>query len=538
MFELFIGGAAILVLFILFLISRYKRCPSDKILVVYGKTSGGASAKCYAGGAAFVLPIIQDYRYLDLTPLSIDVNLKDALSKQNIRVNVPSQFTVGIGESETLMLAAANRLLSLDRDQVARLSQDIIMGQMRLVIANMDIEELNTDRDKFVSSVYANVGEELHKVGLRLINVNVTDIQDESGYIAALGQEAAARAINEAEVKVAQEKRTGSIGRAEAVQEQRTKVAALTAQAEIGEAQAQQDQRIKVAALTAQAEIGEAEAVQEQRVRVADANSRAEIGEAKFRAEAQEGKNEAAIKVAASDAARDVALAEANRQAEAARKVAIARAQEESYKAQEAAELARAKKEKAEKEAEQVVQADIEKQKAIIAAQAEAERRREIARGEADAALAKYQADAKGLEEVLSKQAEGFQRLVEAAGGDPQAAINYLMLDKLEGLTKIQTEAIKDVEIDKVVVYDNGNGQGVGNFVQGLYGMMPQLNDFLSQSGMQLPAGLVKQENGSRNGNGKAVAAPKKTNGKAAQPVEEAQVVTNGSSSTNGKQAS
>lgn len=475
-------------------VSRYKRCPSDKILVVYGKTGGGASAKCYAGGAAFVWPVIQDYKFLDLTPLSIDVNLKDALSKQNIRVNVPSQFTVGIGEDENLMLAAANRLLSLTREQVARLSQDIIMGQMRLVIANMDIEELNTDRDKFVSSVYSNVGEELHKVGLRLINVNVTDIQDESGYIAALGQEAAARAINEAEVKVAQEKRTGSIGRAEAQQEQRTKVAALTAQAEIGEAEAAQQQRIKIADANARAMVGEAEAAQDQRIKVADANSRAEIGESKFNAEAQEGKNEAAIKIAESNAARDVALAEANRRAEAARKVAIAKAQEESYKAQEAAEKARALKEKAEKEAEQVVQADIERQKAVIAAQAEAESTREIAKGDADAALAKYKAEAQGMEELLKKQAEGFQKLVQAAGGDAQSAINYLMLDKLEALTKIQVAAIKDVEIDKVIVYDNGNGQGVGNFVSGLYGMVPQLNDFLSQSGMSLPNGLVKQE--------------------------------------------
>ncbi len=494
MLELIGGVVLLVVLFVFFLVSRYKRCPSDKILVVYGKTGGGASAKCYAGGAAFVWPVIQDYKFLDLTPLSIDVNLKDALSKQNIRVNVPSQFTVGIGEDESLMLAAANRLLSLTREQVARLSQDIIMGQMRLVIANMDIEELNTDRDKFVSSVYSNVGEELHKVGLRLINVNVTDIQDESGYIAALGQEAAARAINEAEVKVAQEKRTGSIGRAEAQQEQRTKVAALTAQAEIGEAEAAQEQRIKIADANARAMVGEAEATQAQRIKVADANSRAEIGESKFNAEAQEGKNEAAIKIAESNAARDVALAEANRRAEAARKVAIAKAQEESYKAQEAAEKARALKEKAEKEAEQVVQADIERQKAVIAAQAEAESRREIAKGEADAALAKYQAEAQGMEELLKKQAEGFQKLVSAAGGDAQSAINYLMLDKLEALTKIQVDAIKDIEIDKVIVYDNGNGQGVGNFVSGLYGMVPQLNDFLSQSGMSLPSGLVQQE--------------------------------------------
>lgn len=501
-----IGGLVLLFILLFFwAISRYKRCPSDKILVVYGKTGGGASAKCYAGGAAFVWPVIQDYKFLDLTPLSIDVNLKDALSKQNIRVNVPSQFTVGIGEDENLMLAAANRLLSLNRDQVARLSQDIIMGQMRLVIANMDIEELNTDRDKFVSSVYSNVGEELHKIGLRLINVNVTDIQDESGYIAALGQEAAARAINEAEVKVAQEKRTGSIGRAEAQQEQRTKVAALVAQAEIGEAEAAQQQRIKIADANARAMVGEAEATQDQRIKVADANSRAEIGESKFNAEAQEGKNEAAIKIAESNAARDVALAEANRRADAARKVSQAKAEEEAYKAQEAAERARALKEKAEKEAEQVVQADIERQMAVISAQAQAESRREIARGEADATLARYQAEAKGMEELLKKQAEGFEQLVRAAGGNAQSAINYLMLDKLEGLTKIQVDAIKDIEIDKVIVYDNGSGQGVGNFVQGLYGMVPQLNDFLSQSGMQLPEGLVKQAEAAKTSDGTTV---------------------------------
>jgi flotillin len=439
----------LLFILVLWLVSRYKRCPSDKILVVYGRTGSDASATCYAGGGTFVWPVIQDYQYLDLTPLSIDVNLQDALSKQNIRVSVPAQFTVGISNKPHLMLAAAERLLALDRSSISNLSHDIIMGQMRLVIANMDIEELNIDRDKFVESVYRNVGEELHKIGLELINVNVTDIQDESGYIKALGQEAAAKAINDAKIKVANELRTGSIG----------------------EAEAQQDQRSKVA----------------------DANSRAEIGEANADAKATEGKNKSAIAIANSNAERDIELAEANRRAIAARKVAEANALKEAYAAEKSAEEARGLMEKARREAEEVVQADIQKQKAIIAAQAEAERRREIARGEADAVLLKYQAEAQGMEELLRKQADGFQKLVTAAGGNPESAINYLMLDKLAELTRIQTDAIKDVDIEKVVVYDGGSGQGVGNFVQGLYGMVPQLNDFLKQSGMRLPDGLVRQ---------------------------------------------
>jgi flotillin len=443
-------------LLLLFFISRYKRCPSDKILVVYGKTSGEQSAKCYAGGATFVYPIIQDYKYLDLTPLSIDVNLQDALSKQNIRVSVPAQFTVGISNKPDLMIAAAERLLGQQRPEIASLAHDIIMGQMRLVIANMDIEELNTDRDKFVESVYRNVGDELHKIGLELINVNVTDIQDESGYIVALGKEAAAKAINDAKVKVAKEVRIGSIG----------------------EAQENRDQRIKVS----------------------EANSLAEIGEADAAASATEGKNTAQIKIANSDAARDIEMAEAQRKATAATKVAAARALEEAYRAEQEAELARKELELAKRQADEVVIADIEKQKAVIAAQAEAEKLREIAKGQADAVLSKLLAEAKGTEELLTKQAEGFRKLVSAAGGDPKSAVGYLMIDKLTELATIQTGAIKDLEIDKVVVYDNGSGQGVGNFVQGLYSMMPHLSDFLKQSGMDLPDSLVKKDTYVANG--------------------------------------
>ena len=495
-------GLFFILLLILFFISRYKRCPSDKILVVYGKTGGEQSAKCYAGGAAWVVPVFQDYRYLDLTPISIDVNLQDALSKQNIRVSVPAQFTVGVSNKPHLMIAAAERLLGLEQPNIRSLAHDIIMGQMRLVIANMDIEELNTDRDKFVDSVYTNVGNELHKIGLELINVNVTDIQDESGYIQALGKEAAAKAINDAKVKVSNEERIGAIGQAEAQQEQRIKVADANSRAEVGEAEAIQKQRIKVADANSLADIGEAEAAQRQRVSVADANSKAEIGEADARAIATEGKNTASIKIANSNALKDIEVAEAERKATAAKKVAAAKALEEAYSAEKLKEDARAQMELARRKADEVVEADIEKEKAVIAAQAEAEKQREIARGEADAILAKYLAQAKGQEELLTKQAEGFRKLVDAANGDPQSAIGYLMIDKLTELAEIQTGAIKDLDIDKVVVYDNGSGQGVSNFVQGLYGMMPQLNDFLQQSGMSLPEALVKKEKEENHDNG------------------------------------
>ncbi|MBR9919520.1 MAG: flotillin family protein [Bacteroidetes bacterium] len=504
-------------LLILFFISRYKRCPSDKILVVYGRTGTDQSAKCYAGGAAFIWPVIQDYEYLDLKPIPIDVNLQDALSKQNIRVSVPAQFTVGISNKPELMIAAAERLLGLQRNDISSLAHDIIMGQMRLVIANMDIEELNVDRDKFVESVYGHVGEELHKIGLELINVNVTDIHDESSYIKALGQEAAAKAINDAKVKVAMEERSGSIGQAEAKQEQRTKVAQANSRAEIGEAEA------SAAAIEGKnlSEITVAESNAKRDVQMTEADAQAEIGKAEANAAATTGKNLSQIKVAESDAERDIRIAESRRRSIAAQKVAQAKAMQEAYMAEKETELARAEVESAKRKADEVVKASIEKEKAVIAAQAEAERNREIAKGDADAILSKLEAQAKGTEELLRSQAEGFKKLVDAAGGDAQSAIGLLLVDKLTELAEIQVSAIKNLDIDKVVVYDNGSGQGVGNLVQGLYAAVPQLNDFLNQAGLSLPNMLVKNPDGLEKG--KARNSAKAINGTPETSEEENQ---------------
>ncbi|MEL6867505.1 MAG: SPFH domain-containing protein [Bacteroidota bacterium] len=451
----FIGLIGLIVLMLMWAASRYKRCPSDKILVVYGRTGHG-SAKTLAGGAVFVWPVIQDYEYLDLTPISIDVDLQGALSKQNIRVSVPSRFTVGISNEEGVMLNAAERLLGKTQDQIRDISKDIIFGQLRLVVATMDIEEINADRDKFLSNVSTNVGAELRKIGLQLINVNVTDIQDESGYIEALGKEAAAKAINDAKMSVAEKNRDGSIG----------------------EAKARKDQRIQVSAADADAMVGEAEA----------------------NAKAVDGENLAKIQIAKSNAERQVKEAEALRLATAAEKIQSAKALEEAYVAEKEAEDARAKREMSTKEADIIVQAQIEKRKLEIEAEAEAEQRRRIAKGEADAIYLRQEAEARGLFEVLSKQAEGFDQIVKAAGGNTNDAVLMMIADKLEDLVKTQVEAIKNIKIDKVTVWEGGNNkEGEGNstskFVSGLYKSVPPLNDLFNMAGMDLPQYLGAQRN-------------------------------------------
>lgn len=431
---------------ILFVMSRYKRCPSDRIMVIYGnvgqaKDGTALSAKCIHGGAAFVWPVIQAYQFLDLTPISISVDLRNALSRQNIRIDVPSSFTVGISTEPGVMQNAAERLLGLKRQEIQELAKDIIFGQLRLVIATMEIEEINTDRDKFLDAVSRNVESELKKIGLRLINVNVTDISDESGYIAALGKEAAAKAINDAKKSVAERERDGAIG----------------------EANARRDQRIQVAA--------------------ADA-------------EAIRGENESLAEIALSNAIRREHEAEAQKQATASEKIQAAKALQEAYIAEKEAEIARAEREKATQEADILVKAEIEKKRLELEAEAKAEQARRLAKGEADAIYMKMEAEARGIQEILTKQALGYTQLVQAAGGDAVMATQLMIADKIEELMKVQVDAIKGIKIDKVTVWDSLNQDGTpatANFLSGMLKSIPPMNEMFKMAGMKLPEFLGQE---------------------------------------------
>ena len=189
---------------LIFFFSRYQKCPSDRILVIYGKTGPRQSSKCLHGGAAFIWPVIQAYEFLDLTPIPIDISLEGAPTKQNIRINIPSTFTVGISTDPSVMSNAAERLLGLQLTQVRDLARDMIFGSMRYVISTMDIEAIN-DRDQFIEQIVDSVEGELRRVGLRLININIKDITDESGYLESLGKEVLSNVNNRINMDVTQE---------------------------------------------------------------------------------------------------------------------------------------------------------------------------------------------------------------------------------------------------------------------------------------------------------------------------------------------
>ena len=449
------GVIAILAFGFLLLVTRYKRCASDEILVVYGRVGGGRASKCIHGGATMVWPLIQDFKKISLTPLTLSVPLSGALSQQNIRIDVPSTFTVGVSTNPLIVNNAAERLLHLSRNEIEEMGKEIIIGQLRLTVASLTIEQINQDRDAFLELIRDNVGAELHKLGLYLINVNIIDITDESNYINSIGKKAAAGAVNKALVDVANAERDGAIGKANADRDREVQVAQNVAESEKGKKAAEVDRRVFV-------QQQEATGVQGENL------SRAEI--ASYQADLEEKE------------------AEAMRRAEVARRTDEMEVQKAQYNLEQ--ERLRA---------EEIVREEISKTQIEIAAEAEAERQRRIAQGEADAVLARYNAEAEGTKAVLEAKANGYKQLVASAGGDVKAAATLLMVEKIEEIVARQTEAIANLQIDKITVWDSGSGGEGGstaNFVSSLIRSLPPVHDVAKMAGVDLPdyLGSMKEE--------------------------------------------
>ncbi|HEU0054663.1 MAG TPA: SPFH domain-containing protein [Longimicrobium sp.] len=519
---LLISGAVLAVVFsfLLFLSSRYRRCPANRVLVISGSFTGENAAKCISGGGAFVLPVVQEYDYLSLEPIQIDIPLKDALSFENIRVSVPSVFTVAIGTEDAVRQNAAIRLLKLDQAQIKRQAQDIIFGQLRQVIASMRIEEINRDRETFLHNIQTSLEPELRKIGLVLLNVNITDINDESGYIEAIGRKAAAEAVQKARGDVADQVKLGEVRVAEAEREKQIQVANANKLREIGIREAAREQAIRLAELEKEQKVGEQsaelerdaqikQAQREQAVRIAELDKEQKVGEqtaaferearvkeaeqlrrvsiATAEAKAVAGEAESQAAIAATQAQLQVKQAEAYELSEKRKREAEAAVLEAQNRALARAALAEAERVEAERRAALEAPAKAEKARTIVEAEAEAERQRIHAVAEAAATYAKLEAEARGQYEILAKKGEGLREIVSAAGG-AREAFQLLMLEHMDKLAETAATAISNIKFDKVVVWDGGDGAATSNFIQNFArGLPPMMQVVQDIGGVQLP---------------------------------------------------
>ena len=500
--------------------SFYRRCSSNEILVIYGAFAGkqGSTAKTIHGGGSFIWPVVQSFEYMSLDPIQIEIPLRGALSIENIRVNVPSVFTVAIGTEPEVMNNAAIRLLKLSTNEIRTQAEEIIFGQLRQVVASMGIEDINRDRDAFLTHIQNSVEPELKKVGLVLINVNITDITDESGYIDAIGQKAASEAIQQARGDVADEQKKGEIRVANAEREREVEVANATKLREIGTREAEREQMVRLAELQKEQTVGEKAAERDKAVEVANMLRDQTVGErtAEFQREVQvkeadrdkrvsvadanatavDGENIAEAKVAKSQATLLVEKAEAYERGESRKKEAEAAVIEVQNRAMAKAALAEAERVEAEKRAELEAPAKAEKARIVVEAEAEAEKRRLEAEGEAAAIFAKLEAEARGQYEILAKKGEGLKQIVGACGS-AREAFQLMMLEHLDNLAESSAQAISNIKFDKVVVWENGSGKNgrtnTADFLSGMAGTLPPMLNVLKDiGGVEMPEALAK----------------------------------------------
>ncbi|MGE0440632.1 MAG: flotillin family protein [Gemmatimonadales bacterium] len=487
-----IVGVALVMSFVSLLTRRYKRCPANRVLVISGKVGGDGAAKCISGGGAFVWPVIQEFAYLSLEPIQIEIPLKDALSLENIRVAVPSVFTVAIGTEAEVRQNAAIRLLGLPHEQIKRQAQDIIFGQLRQVIASMGIEEINRDRDGFLHRVQKSLEPELKKIGLVLINVNITDLKDDSGYIEAIGRKAAAMAVQQARGDVADQEKMGEIRVADAEKDRVVQVASAAKFREIGTREAERDKAVRVAELEKEQGIGEQRAAYEREAQVKNAEQEKRIAVASAEAKAVAGEAEAQALIVATQAQLQVKQAEAYQMAEARKREAEALVREIQNRAMAKAAIAEAELVEAERRASLEAPAKAQKAQTIVEAEAAAERRRIEAEAEAKAIFLKLDAEARGQYEILAKKAEAMREIVDACGGAKEA-FQLLMLEHLDTIAETSAKAISNIKFDKVVVWEGAGTAGASNFLKSMANTLPPMMQVMRDiGGVELPSFLGK----------------------------------------------
>ena len=217
------GGVLVFALTVLGILSRYRRFAPNELGIIFGKSGkiqvtgeDGKEktlivpSKIMQGGGAFVWPIIQDYKKMSMQPIQIKATV-DGIDSQAIQLHLPVVLTTAISRDKEIQQNAATRFLGATPAEIQSQIQEILIGETRAIMATMLIEEINADRDKFLTKVRTNLEQELTKIGYDVTNINISEITDDANYIKNMGQKATTRKQAEAEADIAEQKKQGNV---------------------------------------------------------------------------------------------------------------------------------------------------------------------------------------------------------------------------------------------------------------------------------------------------------------------------------------
>lgn len=453
-----IGGAVLI----------YRKCPNDVILVKYGL--GGN--KIITSNGTFILPIVQGCKKLNLKPMNIDIDLREdsnVVSNDKIRVVVEADATFAISSSPEERIIASHRLLSFNDNEICALAKEILTGQTRTIISEMEFEDLLQDRVLLMTKVSENAEKELSKLGLDLINYNIKMIKDMDGITEMLGKKASALATSDAQIAVAEQQRKSDVGVAEANAQRDI---AVTEQDKIRQIQVSKTKAV-ITEETIKAELIQTNATQNKMAEEKRMESESQKAQNLYRIE-----TEKSINLKELDKEKEIKLQEESLKQEIAdkSKETVKKQAEVALETQRAKEIVETKVYNEKLEIEKITELKLKK--------LEADNQLEIAKIKADAILIEARAEAdklKALAEAdaikvalpIEKKAEAEKKLLEVYG---QSGIMGLkLIEILPQLAKAQADAVANIDINSlnIIAGDGGSGStdgsnGAGNQIVGI----------------------------------------------------------------------
>lgn len=439
----------LVILAIVLFIASYIKCPPDMVYLISGLKK---ESKVVTGKATIRIPFLERIDRVPLKLIQIDVRTNRVPTNDYINVDVDAVANVRISTKPELIRIAAKHFLNQSTNDIATNVQQILEGNMREIIGQMPLTDLVNNKQLFSQKIQENATDDIEKLGLEIVNLNVQNVTDDNDAIVNLGVDNLVKIQKDAKIAKAKAEKEIKVAEAAADEEGNkarieadTNIAAQNKALAIKKAEFKEEQDIVKARADAAYKIQE----QEQLKVINETQVAAEVAKAERMTELKE--KEVALKEKELDALvrkqADADKYKAEKEAEAAKIVAIQNAEaakERSMRESEAkVAIAEANKKAAELEAEGI--------KAKLLAEAEGKK-------------AILEAEAAGVKAKALAEAEGIEKKAEAQKKMGEASIVEMIMNALPQVAKEVSAPLANV--DNITMYGDQSTKLIENNTQ------------------------------------------------------------------------
>ena len=434
----FILPAVAVALIIVLLLTGYVKASPDVAIIISGIKK---TPKVLIGRAGIKLPFLEKVDHLHLGQISVDIKTDTYIPTNDfINVKVDAIAKVRVDTSPEGMLKAERNFLNKKPADIALELQDSLQGNMREIIGTLDLKTINTDRDSFSDQVMAKASKDMEKLGIEILSCNIQNVIDENGLINDLGMDNTSKIKKDAQIAKAEADRDVAIAKAKA------------------------DKAANDARVAAETEI-------------AERNNELAIKQAELKLESDKKKAmaDAAYEIQNQEQERSIQTATVNAQIAKAEREAELKKKEVEIREQELAAEIRKQAEANKYASEQEAEAN------LVKVRKEAEAKKYLAQMEAEAIEAKGKAEAEAIRQKGVAEAEAMEKKAEAYQKYNGAAMAEMMI---RIMPQLAAEIAKPISaIDKVTIYDSGNGEsGVSQVSGNMPVIMKQVFDTMSEA--------------------------------------------------------